>query len=165
MFLPATLVAAFLLVPRELRGWLLIAASLAFYAVAGAGYALLLAGSVVYVFGVTASPATPGSRVRLLLAISVPLAALLVFKYMGFVLGTLASVPGLAEPRESLLHAVALPAGISFYTFTLVAFAVDRFRGEVPQPRFRDFALYVTFFPHLVAGPILRYADVRGALH
>ena len=83
------------------------------------------------------------------------------FKYAAFTAGCVNMIPGVSVPVPE----VALPLGISFYTFQAMSYVVDVYRGEVPPARnFIDFACYVTMFPQLVAGPIVRYADVASML-
>ena len=131
-----------------------------FYAVSGLEHAAILVVGIVWTYAISASDAIKGSWVRLSLAIAGPLFALFYYKYFGFVLETLAGrTDGVAA--FSLFESIILPAGISFFTFQLVAYAIDRFRGEIQKPpAFARFALYVSFFQQLVAGPILRFHQV-----
>src|SRR5262249_5362136 len=78
------------------------------------------------------------------------------FKYANFFVGTLDDVTGLAWS----LGTIILPLGISFFTFTQIAFLVDVYRGEASERSFAKYLLFVTFFPHLVAGPILHHREV-----
>ncbi len=163
LFLPIT-AAAFYLAPYRLREWLMLGASLAFYGLAGAEHVVVLLGCMAWVWVFTASDSIRGSRWRLAAAITGPLMALLYYKYLGFIIRdilpqslTLGWKPEIADKL--------LPAGISFFTFHLVAFAFDRAHGIISrQPPPAHFMLYITFFPHLVAGPILRYHEVGEAL-
>ncbi len=167
VFLPLVLIAVYVTFPAEARVWVLLAGSLIFYCFSGVIHAGLLLLCILWVYWITAPPAVmQGNWVRLVLAILLPVASLLYFKYANFLLSPIRLLIGAEESRHfSLLRDVVLPAGISFFTFQLVSFAIDRFRGTIPeQPRFKHFALYVSFFPHLVAGPILRYEDIREQL-
>lgn len=84
------------------------------------------------------------------------------FKYEGFVLDSLSAV----LPVDIPYRAMALPIGISFYTFQILSYIIDVYRGHVKvQTNLLDFALYVTMFPQLIAGPIVQYADVDRQLH
>ena len=84
------------------------------------------------------------------------------FKYEGFVLNSLNAV----LPVEIPFQEVALPVGISFYTFQILSYIIDVYRGNVPvQKNLMDFALYVTMFPQLIAGPIVKYAEIDEQLH
>jgi len=157
--------AAFALLRGMARVWLLIAASMLFYGVSGIEHLAVLAASIGWVWCLTRSAAWARQPAVLALAVAGPMAALVWYKYAGFLWAMVA--PGHAGGREtfSLFSDVLLPAGISFFTFQLVSFAIDRYRGQVPaMPPLSDFALYVSFFPQLVAGPILRFDQVREAI-
>ena len=166
VFLPLILAAFYLPSLRRFRVYVLIVASFVFYGLSGIEHALTLAAGIVWVYLVARSPAIVGSKMRLMLAVTPPLLALFYYKYLGFFIE---SVLGLETGQESevfdLFQDIILPAGISFFTFQLVSFAIDRFRGDLPElPDFGRFALYISFFPQLVAGPILRHRQVAGAL-
>lgn len=82
-------------------------------------------------------------------------------KYADFFIGNFNAVTGLSVP----LLRVALPVGISFYTFQILSYVIDVYRGDVPvQRNFIDLAMYVAMFPQLIAGPIVRYSDIAGSL-
>jgi alginate O-acetyltransferase complex protein AlgI len=159
LFVPATLFVFFLAAPRRCRRHVLIAASLLFYFLAGGAHIILLLGEIVWVHAITRSKSFPTSRPRLLLAIAIPLGALVLFKYSAFLLQ---DVLGLPRPvlEGTLFASLVLPVGISFFTFELISYAIDRYRKEIPPAKLSELTLFVTFFPHLVAGPILRYRDV-----
>jgi len=166
VFLPLILIAFYFQPLRRLRVHMLVATSFVFYGLSGVEHALSLAAGIVWVYLVARSSAIVGGKGRLMLAIVPPLMALFYYKYLGFFIE---SVPGLEAGQKSeifnLFEDIILPAGISFFTFQLVAFAIDRYRGNLPDlPDFGRFALYISFFPQLVAGPILRYRQVVGAL-
>jgi alginate O-acetyltransferase complex protein AlgI len=160
LFLPATAVAT-IVMPRRWRTQVLLLASLVFYGFSGIGHLTLLVISILWVYGVTSLRHYAGSPLLLILAISLPFAFLLAFKYwlfiaqdvLGLTVASFGSLPVFADP--------ALPAGISFFTFHLISYAVDRSEGQIPQrPGFTAFATYVAFFPQLVAGPITRWREV-----
>jgi alginate O-acetyltransferase complex protein AlgI len=147
------------------------AASLVFYAVgAGPTTLLLLTCMLVnYVMGPALEPddwdLEPRRRRRLLIGvIGFDLAVLIVWKYAGFAsaqAAALASFTGLALPTVSL----ALPIGISFYTFHHISYVVDVYRGERPALRDKvSFVAYIAMFPQLVAGPIVRYREIADQL-
>ena len=163
LFLPAT-AAAFFVAPRPLREWMLLGASLVFYGLAGTEHVLVLLGCMGWVWAFTLSDTILASRGRLALAVLGPLVALLHYKYLGFIVRDILP-QALTQGWRPEVADKLLPAGISFFTFHLVAFAFDRFHGVIKrQPPLAHFMLYITFFPHLVAGPILRYHEVSDAL-
>lgn len=163
-FLPVSLLTYFLL--GRVKGGLvavgfLAAASLFFYGWWDARYLPLLGGSIVFNFLVgrrlSASPTeAPGDRATLWLGIVANLSLLGYFKYAGFFAANLNSFAGLALPVPQIV----LPLGISFFTFTQIAYLVDAYRKEVREYRFVHYLLFVTFFPHLLAGPVLHHAEV-----
>jgi len=164
VFLPVVLAVFFWLAPRGVRVWVLLAASFSFYALSGIEHAAVLAIGIVWVYAITAAQGMEGSRIRLIFAIVVPLAALFFYKYLGFFSRSF-GITGANGEKFSLFEHIVLPAGISFFTFQLVAFAIDRYRGDISKtPSPGKFALYVSFFPQLVAGPILRYRQVADPL-
>ncbi len=160
-FLPLT-VAAYYTLPRQWRWVLLLIASYLFYAFWNPAYVLLLMAStgVSYFAGIKMSEqrSKPARRPYLFLALAVNLGLLFAFKYLGFFTGTvnqLGSIFGFGQivPYMSLL----LPVGISFYTFQSLGYVIDVYRGSAKAEHHAGlFALYVSFFPQLVAGPIER---------
>ncbi|CCQ75468.1 MBOAT family protein [Magnetospira sp. QH-2] len=166
IFLPVVLTLFFLPGLRSWRAQTLIAASLVFYGLSGIEHALVLCADVVWVYFIVTRPAFQSSRPLLFAAILPPVLALGYYKYLGFLLDSVLDLsdPGMRE-QFSLFIDILLPAGISFFTFQVVSFAIDRYRGEVTDmPSFSHFAAYISLFPQLVAGPILRYRDVAVAL-
>jgi len=160
-FLPITLLLYFLIPEKFLKVrnlWLLIA-SLFFYGWGEPKYIAVMAFSILfnYVMGRLVGK----SRTLLILCIAGNLAILGFFKYTDFVIETVNAVSG---GGLGLLN-IALPIGISFYTFQTMSYIIDVYRGKVlPQRDFIAFAAYVTLFPQLIAGPIVRYADVAEML-
>lgn len=163
LFLPPVLIL-FHLVPASLRLLVLLGSSVFFYLMSGdiAGFLLIVtiiwAGGVAYLF------ASIRHWSILLIAIGPPLGFLFLFKYLDF---TLSIIGASAEHRSvfGLFLAVSLPAGISFYTFQVISYLIDVRDGKVS----RDanpiiFATFATYFPQLIAGPILRYAELRDQL-
>ena len=160
-FLPITVAGFWLIgrgrVDRAARIWLVIA-SLFFYGWWDPRYLALIAGSIALNFTVgTAMRRYPVHR-RLLLIIGVTadLGVLAYFKYLDFLIGTANALTGAALP----LQHIALPLGISFFTFEQIAFLVDTYRDAGAPHRPLDFSLFVVFFPRLVAGPILRPHEI-----
>ncbi len=140
----------------RLRGallWLLAFSVFFYYKSVGSFVGLFLVTLAVQYGLVRAMVRWPQARRLFLgLAILLPLAFLGYFKYANFLLQNAAWLTG--RPFEPL--AIFLPAGISFYTFHMISYAVDVHRGLIPPGSFGDYALYITYFPHLVAGPIVR---------
>ncbi|MDH3235372.1 MAG: MBOAT family protein [Alphaproteobacteria bacterium] len=166
IFLPAVLAVFFLPPLRGLRPWTLLFASFVFYGLSGLEHAIALAAGIVWVYLVSGTKGAAGNRWRLAAAIVMPALALFYYKYTGFLIASVLGIEASAGTEFSLFRDVVLPAGISFFTFQLIAFAIDRYRGDIPTvPRFGLFALYVSFFPQLVAGPILRYHEIDEPLH
>lgn len=152
-FLPLSLILYFA-VPRRLRNVILLAVSLVFYGWGEPLYVLLMVATVVadYLFGLLV--ARRHSRAWLITAVICNLALLGFFKYYDF----FASLVGLP------LLGLALPVGISFYTFQALSYVVDVYRGEDAQKSLVAFGTYITMFPQLVAGPIVRYTDIKDEL-
>jgi alginate O-acetyltransferase complex protein AlgI len=163
VFLPCTLAVVLLLAPRAWRPWALIAASLMFYGAAGVGHAMVLVVCVVWVHLLMNRVVAQRFRFPvLLLAIAGPLSALIHFKYLGFLINDVLMLGDeLGEGRFDMFRNVVLPAGISFFTFQLIGYAIDRYRGVIASGQsLRTLLLFVSFFPQLVAGPIVRFAQV-----
>ena len=91
-----------------------------------------------------------------ILGVILNLFSLATFKYLDFLIGSAEALTGIALPRAGIV----LPIGISFFSFQLISYLVDRMRGEAPIYPFRQFALFVMVFPHLIAGPIVRHNEL-----
>ncbi|MBL8386144.1 MAG: MBOAT family protein [Burkholderiales bacterium] len=163
VFLPATYGLFHALAARNAvaANLALALASLAFYGWWDLRYVPLLAASIACNYGVARRllalrRAARPTGTTLGLAVGANLALLGYFKYADFFIGT---VNALAGTEAGLLHLV-LPLGISFFTFTQVALLVDIHRGEVDDLSATDFALFVTYFPHLIAGPVLHHREM-----
>ena len=159
-FLPAALLIYFA-APRQLKNAVLLLASLFFYAWGEPKYMLLMLVSIVqgYGFGLLIEKhrGQKASKVFLTLSILVSLGLLGYFKYADFFLSSVNAVTGLSLPLLKL----SLPIGISFYTFQVLSYVIDVYRGDTAAQRnFIDLAAYVSLFPQLIAGPIVRYSDV-----
>ena len=163
-YLPVVAVIYFCLPWRLKNGWLL-AASLFFYAWGEPRYVLLMAAAIVlfYGYGIATEKCTQkaGKRAWLTAAILTGVAMLGLFKYGDFVLENWNLLTGMDVPLLKL----ALPIGISFYTFQCMSYVADVYWGKVPAQRnIISFGTYVALFPQLIAGPIVRYVDVDRAL-
>jgi len=165
LFLPIVVVLFFAPWTRRARLELLLA-SLMFYGFSGIEHLVVLMCEITWVYIVTMSTRTVKSRWRLALAVIPPVLALLYYKYTAFLVrDVLGFAPEDNHAVFDLFTNVVLPAGISFFTFHLVSFAIGRYRGVIdPSPSFRALALYTAFFPQLVAGPILRFNQVKDSI-
>src|SRR5215472_3193732 len=150
------------LLPHRWQNGLLLIASYTFYGAWDWRFLFLLTGTALvdYLVGLGIGRTSDVRRRRLLLAtsITVNLAVLGFFKYYDFFAGSLQTLLGRVGLAVGLpiLHLV-LPVGISFYTFQSMSYAIDVYRNETaPTTNVADFLLFVSFFPHLVAGPIMR---------
>ncbi len=162
-FLPV-MVGVYFVCPARLQNAALLAGSLFFYAWGEPRYIVVMGCSVLsgYAGGLLAEKYR-GKRAGLaacIVSAGVSLAFLLYFKYAGFLLANLRAVTG----WDVWLPAVALPVGISFYTFQLVSYVVDVYYGEAAQKNILRLAVYITMFPQLIAGPIVRYASIADQL-
>lgn len=160
-FLPLALLLCYL-VPSRARNAFLLLASLLFYAWGEPKYlpVMVAATALGYGFGLAIQRFRRFRKPLLVLSIVSSLGFLLYFKYADFFLENLNGL-GLHIP----LLRLALPVGISFYTFQILSYTVDVYRGEVTAQRNPiDLACYVTFFPQLIAGPIVRYKDIAAQL-
>jgi alginate O-acetyltransferase complex protein AlgI len=133
---------------------------------AGILHASVLVLEVLIVFALMRSIDGGGawSRSRYWLAVGIPLAVLAYFKYAGFIAANFAALAGQEQDTSrsfSLFADAVLPAGVSFFTFHIVSFCIDWRAGRIGKPTLAQFLLYVIFFPQLVAGPILRFSQVR----
>ncbi len=162
-FLPLAFAGYFLLMRWRVivaaKAWLVLA-SLVFYGWWNPFFVPLLAGSIWLNFRVgTAlmdSARTPAGRRLLVAGIAANLLLLAWFKYAAFIAANLNAFWGTAI----VMPDVALPLGISFFTFTQIAWLVDSWQGQVRDRSGLDYALFVTFFPHLIAGPILHHREM-----
>lgn len=164
-FLPCVVLLYFA-APRGLKNTVLLLSSLFFYGWGEPVYVLwmLLAIVMAYLSGLLIERFRSTLRLArafLVLSVSFSLAMLGYFKYADFFIRNFNAVTGLSVP----LLKIALPIGISFYTFQILSYTVDVYRGAVrAQKNFIDLAAYVALFPQLIAGPIVRYADVAAQL-
>ncbi len=163
-FLPAVLILYFL-VPRKLKNTVLLLFSLVFYAWGEPKYVFLMIATIglFYGCGLAIGRSKQKSRKKfwLIVSIVVSLGLLAVFKYADFLIGSVNAVAGTQIPFVNL----ALPIGISFYTFQCLSYTVDVYRGTAEvQKNPISFGAYVSLFPQLIAGPIVRYIDVAREL-
>lgn len=165
-FLPVILILYYI-VPRSFKNPVLLLGSLIFYAWGEPVYIFLMLLSILfnYISGLDIARHLGNrheARKSLIFNVIVNLCMLGFFKYQGFVLDSINSVLPIDIPYREL----ALPIGISFYTFQTLSYIIDVYRGNVRvQKNLLDFALYVSMFPQLIAGPIVKYADIQRQLH
>lgn len=163
-FLPIVLIIYFC-VPKFLKNTVLLLASLIFYGWGEPVYLFLMAASILlgYFIGMFIDKSKTKKMKRLWLTLSVISSVVILgfFKYADFFIDNFNAVTGLSLP----LLKIALPIGISFYTFQILSYTIDVYRGTVPyQKNIINFATYVALFPQLIAGPIVRYVDVAREL-
>lgn len=159
-FLPIVL-GLYYLAPEKVKNLVLFLSSLVFYAWGEPKYVILML--VTIMVGYTAGMLMDKLPKKLVMIVSVGacLCALIYFKYADFFVSNI----NVALKTEIPLLKVALPIGISFYTFQIISYIVDVYRGTVEkQTSFLKLATYVSMFPQLIAGPIVRYSDINGQL-
>lgn len=158
-FLPAVLLLYFLCPPKwkGARNGILLAASVFFYAWGEPVnvFLILLCTGLTWLLS---KPVEQRKKWALFLSVAVNLLPLAIYKYTDFFLDNINRLPGIAIP----LLGLALPAGISFYTFQVITYIVDLYRKRVKrQKNLAYLALYIFYFPQLIAGPIIRYIDIE----
>lgn len=163
-FLPLVMLCYFIS-PKGFKNTVLLVFSLVFYAWGEPKYVFLMLATIAafYLCGLAIGRARqkPWKKVWLYLSVAVGVGFLAIFKYADFFVHSFNKATGLSI---SLLR-LALPVGISFYTFQSLSYTIDVYRGDVPvQKNPISFGAYVTLFPQLIAGPIVRYADVAREL-
>ena len=162
VFLPAVLILYFA-APKKLKNTVILLSSLVFYACGEPKYVVLMVISILsgYVFGLLIERFRKHAKLFLTLAAVTSLGLLGYFKYADFFISNFNALTGLSLP----LAKIALPIGISFYTFQILSYDIDVYRGEVKaQKNIINFAAYVTMFSQLIAGPIVRYSDIAAQL-
>ncbi|MDH4142066.1 MAG: MBOAT family protein [Chloroflexota bacterium] len=164
LFLPAILLAYFA-VPVRLRNPVLLAGSLFFYAWGEPVYIVLMLVSITVNYGLALAidrfRGTPRSRAALIGAVAISLGLLGYFKYAGFLMDTINGLLG----TDFVSPDLPLPIGISFYTFQIISYTVDVYRRDVPAQRsWVTLAMYISLFPQLIAGPIVRYKTIAAEL-
>ncbi len=159
-FLPCVIIL-YLIVPKKLKNAVLLVSSLFFYWWGEPKYVVLMVFDIVlgYVCGLFIEKfrGKTVSKVFLILSVIISIGLLGYFKYADFMIENFNAVTGLSVP----LLKIALPVGISFFTFQLLSYTIDVYRGNVPaQKNPITLAAYVALFPQLIAGPIVRYSDI-----
>ncbi len=164
VFLPLTLLL-FFLVPGKIKQLVLLFTSLIFYAWGEPIYVLLMIFSILfnYIAGLDLSAMAPcrARKIKFIVVVVVNFLILGFFKYAGFFVENLNAILPVEIPNPNL----SLPVGISFYTFQTLSYIFDVYWGNVrAQKNIVSFAAYVTMFPQLIAGPIVRYSDLQEEL-
>lgn len=165
IFLPVVFLVSLALPSIRAKNVLLAAASLLFYAYGEPVFVLLMLASTVANWGlgrlVGVLRKARARKTVLVASVALNLAFLCFFKYSGLLVSTVNGLLGVDIPIPD----VALPIGISFYTFQAMSYVIDVYRGEVPSQRsFLKVLLYISFFPQLIAGPIIKYHDIADQL-
>ena len=164
LFLPVVLLC-FYLAPKYLKNIILLSSSIVFYTWGEELLVSLLLSSTVIDYSCALIIDSGKRRLGLIISILANVSFLACFKYADFAFENFHLVLtklGFNNSVFSDLPGIALPLGISFYTFQTMSYTIDVYRGEVKANRnFLEFATYVTMFPQLVAGPIVRYIDIQ----
>lgn len=166
LFLPI-LLGVYFLSAEKYRNYILLGASILFYAYGEPKFVfvMLLSIGINYLFALLIgrekekAGGTPSRGMKALLAtdIALNLGIFFIFKYLDFAITTVNRISGLSLP----LYNIALPIGISFFTFQALSYVIDVYRGDaLPQKNIFKVALYISLFPQLIAGPIVRYKEV-----
>lgn len=162
-FLPLT-VALYFAAPKRLRNAVLLLASVIFYGWGEPKYVVWMGLSVFLAYGfgllVERYREKRAGKILCVSSVCISLSFLLYFKYTDFFLENFNAATGLHLP---LLH-LSLPIGVSFYTFQIISYTIDVYRGEAAQKNLVHMAVYVMMFPQLIAGPIVRYSDIASQL-
>jgi len=164
-FLPVTLIIYFIVpIPKGSPRWrnvTLLVLSLVFYAWGEPTYVFLMVGQCVSAWGfgllIEKFRGQKAAKVYMLISIIISFSGLIYFKYANFFISNINSAIGADIPLIRML----MPIGVSFYTFQIVSYTIDLYKGKVElQRNVLDFSTYVALFPQLIAGPIVRYSDV-----
>ncbi len=163
-FLPVVLILYFI-APKKLKNTVLLLSSLVFYGWGEPKYVILMVASIAigYISGLLIEATNKNWLKKLFLFVSVgsDLGFLGYFKYADFFIDNFNTLTGMSLP----LLKIALPVGISFYTFQILSYTVDVYRGNTKaQKNLINLATYITMFPQLIAGPIVRYTDIEHSL-
>ena len=161
-FLPITLLVYYI-APKKLKNLVLLLASLIFYFLGEPIYVFLMIFSIIstYIFGLLIDKYKAHKKLFLILSIVTSVGILVYFKYTNFIIENI----NLWLKNKIDFIYVALPIGISFYTFQMISYVIDVYRGEAKvQKNILKLAMYISFFPQLIAGPIVRYTTIENQL-
>ena len=165
LFLPLVLILYYAFRNLRVRNVILMLFSVLFYAWGEPKwiFVMLLTVTVNYICGILIgkSKTTAGRTTAMLLGVSLSLGFLIYFKYFGFFSDMIMGLAG----KENPFVKPVLPIGISFYTFQVLTYTIDVYRKKVqPQKSYIKLLLYISFFPQLIAGPIVNYTDIAASL-
>ncbi len=163
-FLPAVLLLYFIIPNLTYKNCVLFFASLLFYAWGEPKFVILMFSSIVinYILGLQLGKNIKYKKLLLAIAIIINLGVLFVFKYLGFTCTIIDIFFNALHLRPLTIINVVMPIGISFYTFQEISYLVDVYRTpELAQKNLLNLGLYISFFPQLIAGPIVRYHDIN----
>ncbi len=151
--------------PKKLKNAVLFVFSLVFYAWGEPVYVFLMAASITFAWGfallMEKAKTQKIKKIFMIVSVCISFAFLCYFKYADFFISNFNAATGLSVP----LLRIALPVGISFYTFQIASYTIDIYRGDAKAKRnIVDFGTYVVLFPQLIAGPIVRYVDIAEQL-
>ncbi|MGN1310289.1 MAG: MBOAT family O-acyltransferase [Clostridia bacterium] len=161
-FLPIVLLVYYT-VPKKCKNIVLLIASLTFYFYGEPKYTLLMVFSIIctYFFGLLINKYKKHSKLFLVLSIAISVGILIYFKYINFIIQ---NINLWLTNKIDFIH-VVLPIGISFYTFQMISYIVDVYRGQAKvQKNILKLAMYISLFPQLIAGPIVRYTTIEEQL-
>ena len=162
IFLPLLFISYFA-IPKKFvsaRRYVLMAFSFIFYACGEFIYFFAILGCVFVTWAVSGGVAKR-KKFPFFIAMAVNLVPLIIYKYLNFIITNINLIPGIELPMANLI----MPIGISFYTFQMLTYVIDLYRGEVKRQRnFGYLALYIFLFPQLIAGPIVRYQDIEESI-
>lgn len=162
-FLPIVLVVYYLS-PDKIKNYVLLISSIVFYFIGDAKNILLMffCIGIAYVFGMLIDKSKRHKRIFLVSSLLIIVSILIYFKYFNFIIENVNALFGMKLTLPNIL----LPVGISFYIFQIISYIIDVYKGNIrAQKNFFKFATYVSLFPQLIAGPIVRYETVEEALN
>ncbi|MBP3596949.1 MAG: MBOAT family protein [Clostridia bacterium] len=161
-FLPIVLLIYYI-IPNKFKNTVLLLASIFFYFYGEPKFIIVMTTSILstYIFGILINKYKNHSKLLLLLSIFINLSFLIYFKYINFIIENI----NLYLTNKIDFFYVALPIGISFYTFQLISYLIDVYKKNANvQKNIFKLALYISLFPQLIAGPIIRYTDIENQL-
>ncbi|MFC1764878.1 MBOAT family O-acyltransferase [Planctomycetota bacterium] len=166
IFLPIVLTFHFIL-PKKVRNYLLLITSLLFYAWGEPVFVWVMLLSIIANYYIALGVGNPhrnayGNKCFLFLSVAFNLGVLFIFKYSIFIVENINALSGVSIPVPNMVLPIV---GVSFFTFQAMSYSIDVYRGvTVPQRKLANVAFYISFFPQLIAGPIVKYHDIAGQI-